>query len=87
MKKITITLGSNESKFTTMIDDTIAIKVFGDTVSSLLNNSSMMDEPKKETKKDKENAKDSGKVNPDLKAFLDEYEAFVDKYVAFIWWL
>ena len=52
MKKITITLGSNESKFTTMIDDTIAIKVFGDTVSSLLNNSSMMDEPKKETKRD-----------------------------------
>lgn len=41
-------------------------------------------ENKKEDKKDKADAKDSGKVNPDLKAFLDEYEAFVDKYVAFM---
>lgn len=23
-------------------------------------------------------------MNPDLKAFLDEYEAFIDKYVAFM---
>lgn len=50
MKKITITVGSDESTFTTMVDDTTATKVFRDTVSSLLN-SSMVDEPKKETKK------------------------------------
>lgn len=51
MKKITITVGSDESTFTTMVDDTTATKVFRDTVSSLLN-SSMVDEPKKETKED-----------------------------------
>ena len=51
MKKITITVGNNESTFTTMIDDTTAIKVFKDAVSSLLN-SSMMDESKKEIEKD-----------------------------------
>lgn len=51
MKKITITVGSDESTFTTMVDDTTATKVFRDTVSSLLN-SSMVDEPKKETEKD-----------------------------------
>lgn len=51
MKKITITLGSNESKFTTMVDDATALKVFGDTISSLLDNADTTNEPKKEIKK------------------------------------
>lgn len=36
MKKITITLGSNESKFTTMVSDVLAEQIFGNTVNSLL---------------------------------------------------
>lgn len=32
----------------------------------------------------RESGETSGEVNPDLKAFLDEYEAFMDKYVEFM---